>query len=80
MLGSNVEHLTLLDGPGHITTTGSTANNVIVGQTSSNSINGGFRNDTLTGGLGVDADLFVFDTTLNAAANVDHIADFNDAN
>lgn len=79
-LGSNVENLTLLDGAGSITATGNTADNVIVGNTSSNYINGGFGNDTLTGGVGVDADFFVFDTTLNAAANVDHITDFNDAN
>jgi Ca2+-binding RTX toxin-like protein len=38
-------------------------------------LNGGPGNDTLTGGLGV-TNVFVFDSALSAATNVDHITDF----
>jgi Ca2+-binding RTX toxin-like protein len=63
--------------------TGSNYNDVLVGTIGNNVINGlsgndlikaGAGNDTITGGNG--ADIFVFNTTLNATSNVDTITDF----
>lgn len=48
--------------------------NKLYGGTGKDTIFGGGGNDTLKGGG--DADRFVFDTTLNAATNVDQIKDF----
>ena len=58
--------------------TGNTIANGIVGTLGNNIIDGREGNDTLTGGLG--ADVFVFDTALDAVANVDTITDFSHRN
>jgi Ca2+-binding RTX toxin-like protein len=79
-LASTFENLTLNSCAGWINGTGNSGANVIIGNTSGNVLNGGFGNDILSAGFGVDPDFFVFDTALNAAANVDAITDFNDAN
>ena len=54
--------------------TGNEINNFVTGNAGSNILNGGLGNDTLTGNAGNDT--FVFNTALNAATNVDTIADF----
>jgi serralysin len=53
---------------------GNGLNNNLTGNADSNALNGQFGNDSLTGGAGADS--FVFDTTLDAAANVDVVSDF----
>jgi VCBS repeat-containing protein len=50
-------------------------NDTVFGQAGTDSIHGGTGNDTLTGGNGNDT--FYFDTSLDAATNVDTITDFN---
>ncbi len=54
--------------------TGNEINNFVTGNNGANRINGRSGNDTLRGNG--DADTFVFNTALNAATNVDTIADF----
>ncbi|MBF9231854.1 cadherin domain-containing protein [Microvirga sp. BT350] len=63
---------------------GSAGDDQFVGGIGKDSFNGGAGNDTLSGGLGNDTltggagkDVFVFDTKLNAKANLDKIVDFN---
>ena len=51
-----------------------TGNDTVFGQAGKDEIHGGAGNDVLYGGGGNDT--FVFDTALNAATNVDLIADF----
>jgi serralysin len=65
---------------------GNAAVNILSGGTGNDVINGGAGNDALYGGLGNDIlagaqgnDAFFFDTTLNAATNVDQISDFTNA-
>ncbi len=71
----NTERLYLI-GSGAIDGTGLAAkNDLIVGNNNANKINGLTGNDILTGGLG--ADVFLFNTTLNAATNHDTITDYN---
>jgi Ca2+-binding RTX toxin-like protein len=53
---------------------GDGGNDVLIGGPRGDYLHGGAGNDTLTGGGGHDR--FVFDTTLNAAGNVDRITDF----
>jgi len=73
-LTANVETL-VLTGAAGINGVGNTIANTIVGNTGANVLNGGLGNDILTGGAGSDA--FLFNTALNASANVDRITDFN---
>jgi Ca2+-binding RTX toxin-like protein len=65
-------------GTAPIDLTGNALPNVIYGNAGNNVLGGREGNDTLVGLAGNDA--FVFDTALDAAANVDRVADFNIAN
>jgi uncharacterized delta-60 repeat protein len=56
---------------------GNAANNQISGGAGNDRMHGNGGNDTLSGGAG--ADIFVFDTALNAVSNVDQITDFSSA-
>jgi Ca2+-binding RTX toxin-like protein len=49
--------------------------NTLTGNKAANILNGGKGDDALIGGG--SADVFVFDSKLNAASNVDHLLDFN---
>ncbi len=80
-LTANVENLTLTAGA--LNGTGNGLNNLISGTAAANSLNGAGGNDTLIGGSGNDtltgglnADIFRFDSPLNAATNRDVITDF----
>jgi len=75
-LGGNVERLTL-SGVANVNGFGSAADNILVGNSGNNILGGGLGDDTLTGNGGNDT--YRFDTTLNAATNVDDIIDFNAA-
>jgi serralysin len=79
----DIENLTLT-GSGNLNGSGNDLANVVTGNTGVNRLDGrdgddtlagGFGNDTLVGGEGSDS--FLFNTTLNAASNVDTIADFS---
>jgi Ca2+-binding RTX toxin-like protein len=90
-LPSNVENLALI-GLDSINGVGNNMNNIVLGNGGSNVLSGlqgddtidgragndklfgDTGNDTLTGGVG--ADIFVFNTKLNAGTNVDTITDF----
>jgi Ca2+-binding RTX toxin-like protein len=61
-------------GDGDIILAGS-GNDHVFGQSADDQIYGGLGSDVLSGGGGNDK--FMFDTTLNAATNVDMIQDFN---
>lgn len=90
-LGAYVENLKLI-GTGSVSGTGNDHNNIMSGNTGANVLNGaagndriygGSGNDSVNGGIGNDAlfgsfgaDSFVFDTALNATANVDKLEDF----
>jgi Ca2+-binding RTX toxin-like protein len=90
-LAINVENLNLT-GAGVQDGTGNASANAIVGNSFANALSGlagndtlsaAAGNDTLSGGVGNDSltggagnDMFVFDATLNAATNLDLIADF----
>jgi Ca2+-binding RTX toxin-like protein len=75
--GADVEILGTTQGTGlsNIDLTGNSSHNVIYGNYGNNVINGGDGNDMLTGLNGQDS--FLFNTSLNAATNVDEIMDFN---
>src|SRR5581483_2105850 len=53
---------------------GGSGDDRLIGAGGADRLDGGLGNDTLTGGKGRDQ--FVFDTTLDSAANVDRITDF----
>ncbi len=80
-LDDNVENLYIQtlrnaagDGITGVNGIGNELNNVIVGNPFGNAISGKEGNDTLRGQAG--ADVFIFDTALNEATNVDRILDF----
>ena len=72
-LGAFVEQLFQL-GSDDINATGNKLGNTILGNSGRNIINGKAGNDSLVGGEG--ADVFRFDTGLNALTNVDTIMDY----
>jgi Ca2+-binding RTX toxin-like protein len=74
--GADVETFTTTNdgGTAAINLTGNASSNAVRGNSGINRLNGGDGNDTLTGLGGQDE--FLFDTALNAATNVDRIADF----
>ena len=76
-VGDNIEFLetTNAAGLGLINLTGNEIAQNITGNAGANTLAGAGGNDTLTGGLG--ADVFLFNTALNAATNRDLITDFN---
>ena len=65
----------MVGGSGNDMIVGDVADNVLLGLGGNDRLYGGLGNDRLSGGLGND--LFVFDTALNAATNVDTITDFS---
>jgi len=69
-----VENLTLT-GAGAINGAGNALDNTIVGNGAANILNGRDGNDTLNGGAG--ADIFRFDSALNAGTNVDDIIGYS---
>ena len=90
-LGAALENLDLqgtsgINGTGNSLAnaiTGNTGNNVLNGMAGNDTLDGAAGADTLIGGLGNDrltggagADLIVFNTSLNAATNLDAITDF----
>jgi Ca2+-binding RTX toxin-like protein len=65
---------------------GGADNDTLIGNAGNDRLNGGANNDKLFGGAGIDsltsganADIFVFNTALNASTNRDIIADFSHA-
>jgi Ca2+-binding RTX toxin-like protein len=84
--GSEVEVLatTASGGTAAVILTGNEYANLILGNAGNNVLRGLAGNDTLAGGLGNDTlaggtgrDTFLFNSALDAAANVDAIVDFN---
>jgi serralysin len=75
--GADVETLqtTNDNGASSLSLTGNSSGNTVRGNAGNNMLNGGDGDDFLTGLGGYDS--FVFNTTLNAATNVDVITDFN---
>ena len=75
--GISVETLRTADpaATAAIDLTGNELANIVTGNAGANVINGSAGNDRLTGRAG--GDRFVFDTALDAAANVDTITDFD---
>ena len=74
--GSNTNQQDLIFGNGSgDTLTGREGNDLLVGGAGNDFLYGMEGNDTLVGGEG--GDTFVFNATLNASSNMDHIADFN---
>jgi serralysin len=75
--GADVEILRTTNdaGTGAIDLTGNSSGNIVRGNNGNNVINGGNGDDELTGLGGQDQ--FWFDTPLNAAFNIDVIADFS---
>jgi Ca2+-binding RTX toxin-like protein len=66
---------TLNGGGGNDTLTGRAGNDTLNGGGGNDTLNGGGGNDKLMGGAGKDS--FLFNTTLSATTNVDHIFDFS---
>ncbi len=66
---------TLTGGAGNDTLNGGAGNDTLKAGSGNDTLNGGSGNDKLTGGAGKDS--FLFNTTLNATTNVDHIFDFS---
>jgi Ca2+-binding RTX toxin-like protein len=58
--------------------TGNRRDNLLSGESGSDTLIGGHGNDVLTGGPG--SDVFVFNTSLSASSNHDHITDFQHSN
>ena len=81
--GADVEELVPIygDGTEPIDLTGNATSNIVLGNDGNNRINGGEGNDELWGesprSLAAGEDTFLFDSPLNAALNVDQIADFD---
>ncbi len=91
VMGANVENLTLT-GTANIAGFGNASNNLMTGNAANNNLSGGAGNDTVMGGLGADTvsggtgadtlnggagkDVFLFDSTPNAATNLDLLEDF----
>jgi Ca2+-binding RTX toxin-like protein len=65
-------------GGGNDTIDGGAGDDSLVGLARNDKLAGGAGNDSMAGGAGKDR--FIFDAALNAAANVDHIADFSHLN
>ena len=63
------------DRAANVNAVGNCLANTLTGNAGNNVINGGCGNDTITGGAGND--VFLFNTALNAATNVDTITDFS---
>ena len=94
-LGANVENL-ILTGTNSVSGAGNTLANTLIGNSAANGLNAGDGNDRLSGAAGndilaggagndtliggVDLDIFLFNTALNAASNVDTVSDFSVAN
>ncbi|MEI6029803.1 MAG: cadherin-like domain-containing protein [Synechococcaceae cyanobacterium ELA739] len=66
--------LTITGNDGANALTGTAFADTIIGNGGNDTLNGGLGNDTLSGGAG--ADIFRFDSVLNANTNVDRITDF----
>jgi Ca2+-binding RTX toxin-like protein len=77
--GADVETLRTVNdaGVGAINLTGNSSGNILRGNNGANFLNGGDGDDELTG-LG-GSDVFMFNTALNAATNLDVITDFDPA-
>jgi Ca2+-binding RTX toxin-like protein len=75
-LSANVEQL-VLTGHAAADGTGNAQDNILVGNDAANVLDGGGGHDTLSGGGGADS--FAFSSMLDAAGNVDLIADFSPA-
>jgi Ca2+-binding RTX toxin-like protein len=75
--GADVETLRTnnSNGTAGINLTGNASGNIVIGNNGRNAINGGDGNDELTGGGGID--VFLFNTALDAAFNVDTITDYS---
>ncbi len=73
-LTGNTGANTLFAGDGADSLNGAAGNDTLLGQGGNDVLDGGAGRDSLTGGLGND--IFRFTTALNAATNVDVIADF----
>jgi serralysin len=71
VLAGNSGANTLLGERGHDSLRGGAGNDSLFGDTGRDTLSGGLGNDTLNGGS--RADLFRFDTALNASTNVDRI-------
>jgi Ca2+-binding RTX toxin-like protein len=83
----------MLTGAANVNAVGNALGNVLIGNSGNNLLNGGGGNDSLRGMGGDDqlngsigndtlegganSDIFVFNTALNAATNVDNITDFS---
>ncbi|HEY1298996.1 MAG TPA: calcium-binding protein [Stellaceae bacterium] len=74
VLPTNVETLALT-GSGNSNAIGNPAANSLFGNSGNNVLDGRAGNDMLTGGAG--GDVFVFDTALSAAGNLDTVLDFS---
>ncbi|MCW5737176.1 MAG: M10 family metallopeptidase C-terminal domain-containing protein [Enhydrobacter sp.] len=82
-LAADKRHLVLVESGPAINGTGNAAGNILVGNKDRNVLDGGAGDDTLRGREGNDRliggagrDTFVFNTALDAATNVDTVADF----
>ncbi|MEZ5924593.1 MAG: calcium-binding protein [Hyphomicrobiaceae bacterium] len=81
--GGNAERA-YLTGSANLNITGNAANNILSGNAGVNSISGSGGNDTINGGLGNDIlnggsgkDIFIFNTDIGAAPNIDTINSYS---